>query len=179
MNHCSSTAYVIVHAGNRGSADWVRTFLHVCIFELLRDLKCDVLEESYFDGTTDPSDFSMKVIGVNGYALASRLASNRTNGAPADVSVAVIPGVEDQSPLRGDAVQISYYRDPTKVDGMAVWTDSCVRLVHVLTGVEARCQAFRSRAINLEEAMVLLRSKLSAQEVRDALLNRVLRSAAP
>lgn len=168
-NASSNVAYVSLDCSNVAARDWVHSFFASCVQQLPLDPQCGLLEEAFLGDGVCIAAFVAKLAGDDAYGLARRHVEEWAKSCLAGVHLLAIEGVDDTTPVSHAAVEVTYYRDPTKVDGLVVWVDSCVRLHHTPSGIEASCQAFRSRARNMEEASALLKSRLAWAGVQDAI----------
>lgn len=155
------TAYIDLRCKDANSRQWVHVFFGACVHDLPHNSQRQIVEMAYLPGMQCFSDLVLKISSKHAVATVETLIEEWSRSCPPSTSVFAIRGVEDTTPFQSSEVEVTYYRDPTKVEGHVVWLESCVRLRHAFSKLEASCQTFRSRHANMEEATRLLRSRLA------------------
>jgi protein subunit release factor A len=154
------SAYIELLANEHDAAGWLTVSFFNCVRSLQQECECEVVDEQYFDGTTQSSEIVIRVVGEVAFERVKQRVQASIGSVPTAGSAKVFEGACQDAEPDSSEVDVTYYRDPTKVNGFIAWTDSCVLLKHVPTGITARCQASRSRHGNYAGAMDLLKAKI-------------------
>lgn len=106
--------------------------------------------------------FILCVRGENAYTIALERLAPLATSHPPEVTVALTAEVPETVNVFVDPAHLltTYYRKDAPDSSMIAHTDSCVRLLHLPTGIIVRSQD-RSRHRNMALAMSLLRSRLA------------------
>ncbi|WP_084383428.1 peptide chain release factor-like protein [Hydrogenophaga flava] len=156
-------AYVQAIAASSSVTSLLNEVLRECLKATPPDGELEIIDERYFSGTSVTAEYVLCVCCPDAFLVATEAVKHLVACNSNDLSITIFPLNEDSPDLDEVVeVEVSYYRDETKVDGFVHWTDGCVRLVHRPSGVDARCQAHRNRARNYAEALSFLKAKLSA-----------------
>lgn len=158
-----SKTYVQAIASSSSVTSLLNEVLRDCLKTMPTDGELEIIDERYFSGTTETAEYVLCVCSPDSFLVATEAIKHLVTCASNVLEITIFP-LNEESPDLDDGLEVeaSYYRDETKVGGFVHWTDSCVRLVHRPSGVDARCQAYRNRAMNYAEALSFLKAKLSA-----------------
>jgi len=154
-------AYVQAIANSTSATPLLDGVLTNCVKAVPPGGELELVDHRYFSGTTEAAEYVLSISCPDAFAVVTEAVRPTIASSSGSVFIAVFPLPEDFPDLAVSDVELTYYRDETKVDGFIHSTDSCVQLVHKPTGVNVRCQAHRNRALNYAEAISLLQAKLS------------------
>lgn len=150
---------MVAHATVRGR-EWVRDLWRLCIGVVAEPSAVEVDDEKQLsaEGDVDEAVLSitlpMPAEGVQ--RLTEELREKLASGVNARLVKAVQP---DGFRLHSAHILVEYFRREFAVDSrMVVHVASCVKLTHVPSGTVARSTRHRSRALNQNDALLLLES---------------------
>lgn len=153
-------AYVVSRASVADGGRWMGELLRACLRALSNPDSIDVVDE---EQVSDAGDLAGAVFKITEQLtptalqqLAREIHANCSNG----VTARLVKGVAaEEIAIDPENCSVEYFRREFATNNRMVHhTDSCAKVTHLPTGISARSTAHRSRAINCEEALLLLES---------------------
>lgn len=156
-------AYILASIDVPGS-EWLGVLLRVCI-RTLKDIdSIEIVDELHANAEADVVSAAVKLTATMNDVQFRGLSHDLQSLPLQKLNVQMIKGQPQDPALLDQAdLRIEYFRQEFAKDSRMVHhTDSCVRVTHLPTGNVARSTLHRSRALNHDEALLLLRAKLGA-----------------
>lgn len=151
-------AYLFVRASNAHRGHWTAGVLQACRRAAIDARSVEIIDEEDASATGNLSSVVLKICDQLPAETIQRLPKEIEATGPQGASIWVIRGVSPENfALDPEDILTEYFRHEFVVgSNMIHHAESCVRLTHRSTGRSARSTAHRSRALNSEEALLLL-----------------------
>ena len=145
-------------------AEWLGDLLRVCIRTIKDQGSIEIVDELHANAEADVVSAAVKLAAPMSEAQLRELSHNLQSPQLQKLTVRMIKGQPQDAEFVDQAdLRIEYFRQEFAKDSWMVHhTDSCVRVTHLPTGKVARSTLHRSRALNQDEALLLLKAELGA-----------------
>jgi hypothetical protein len=158
--------FVVAHADVADGGRWVSDLWRLCTGVVGELSAVDVVDERQLNVEGDIGDavliITAPVPSEGIQRLAEELRAKLVDGVNARLVVAVHP---DSVHLDSSQISVEHFRREFAVNSqMVAHVDSCVKLTHLPSGTVARSTRHRSRALNREQARLLLESLVSESQ---------------
>ncbi|KAB2925540.1 MAG: hypothetical protein F9K30_07735 [Dechloromonas sp.] len=160
----TSSAYIDAHVANQAASSILALLFQQCVAACEKHgIEIDVIAESYFESTGEWKSFVLIVEGEQVLDLLQS-ALDKTNCASSEASIVIVPGLpQDKNfAVPTSDLLVEYYRKQAEDSERVFHTDCNVRLTYLPSGIVVCCQRYRSRQKNYENALHLLKSRVSA-----------------
>jgi len=157
----AAECYVLLRDSAR-CKNWLRGALKACGDEFVDMSTIDIVDEHRLNEDGDLSGAVLKLLAPRSRERMQALRERLAMELPEGVSVRLIEAARwDEATIPSEELAVEYFVHEFARHGRMIRrTTSCVKLVHLPTGIASRSTAHRRRQSNYEEALLLLASFL-------------------
>jgi len=157
----AAECYVLLRDSGR-CKNWLSRALKACGDEFVDMSAIDVVDEQRLNEGGDLSAAVLKLLAPLSRERMQALPDRLAMELPEGVSFRLIEGARwNEAAIPSDELAVEYFVHEFARHGRMIRrTTSCVKLVHLPTGIACRSTAHRRRQSNYEEALLLLASLL-------------------